>query len=193
MAYLYNQKNTVDMIIIDFSKVFDLVNHRKLFQVIYWSKCFLSDRLQFVMVEGERSRCQSVRSGVPQGSVLGPLFFLIYRNDLPPLLQSSRGLFADDAVIYNTSNNYNILVKYLHVLEEWSKRRQMNFNVSKCSHLQIGPQVKENLFSLLGFMIKEVTSHLYLGIEIQSDLKWNTNIENIINVANQILALYLEF
>ena len=138
--------------------------------------------------EGERSRCQSVRSGVPQGSALGPLFFLIYMNDLPPLLQSSCRLFADDAVIYNTSNNYNILEKDLHVLEEWSKRWQINFNVSKCAHLQIGPQVRENLFSLLGFMIKEVISHLYLGIEIQSDLNWNKNIENIINVANQRLA-----
>ena len=198
MAYLYDQKNTVDMIILDFSKAFDSVNHRKLFhklentgldsQVIDWSKCFLSDRLQFVEVEGERSRCQSVRSGVPQGSVLGPLFFLIYINDLPPLIQSSCRLFADDAVIYNTSNNYTILENDLHVLEEWSKRWQMNFNVSKCAHLQIGPQVRENSFSLLGFRIKQVTSHLYLGIEIQSDLKWNKHIENIINVANQRLA-----
>ena len=54
--------------------------------------------------------------------------------------------------------------------------------------MQIGPQVRENSFSLLGFKIKQVTSHLYLDIKIQSDLKWNKRIENIINVANQRLA-----
>ena len=77
----------------------------------------MSDRQQFVEIEGQKSAVRPVTSGVPQGSVLGPLLFLIYIIDLPSLVQSQCRLFADDAILYNTGDNLATLQKDLIALE----------------------------------------------------------------------------
>ena len=93
-----------DLILLDFSKVFDKVSHEKLlfkFQqygirggVLHWIKAFLSNRFQTVVLENEKSSQVAVTSGVPQGSVLGPILFLVYINDLPDRIRSMVRLFA---------------------------------------------------------------------------------------------------
>ena len=87
-------------------------------------------------------------SGVPQGSVLRPLFLLIYLNDSPNHIKSSCRLFADDAVIYHTADNFMILEDLL-ALEQWSKEWQMTFNVSKCAFLKISKMVGHPGYNLL--------------------------------------------
>lgn len=106
----------VDAIFLDYSKAFDRVPHHRLIlkltqlnihpNVIAWIKEFLSHRTQYTVVNNSHSNYVNVRSGVPQGSVLGPLLFLIYINDLPNCVSSHIRLFADDCVLYrNISSN----------------------------------------------------------------------------------------
>ena len=124
--------NQTDLVPLDFSKAFDKVNHLKLLfelsqhgvkgNTLNWIRAFLLGRTQAVVLEGERSAEVPVTSGVPQGSVLGPLLFLLYINDLPQNIQSQVRLFADDTAVYLTVTSLedaNILQSDLDTLEEW--------------------------------------------------------------------------
>ena len=102
---------TPDIVIMNFSKAFDKVSHSGLLfklselgaseEVCQWAKSFLVSRTQRVVVDGVASECEAVTSGVPQGSVLGPIFFLVYINDMAKCTKhSSVRLFADDTIIY---------------------------------------------------------------------------------------------
>ena len=107
----------VELVLLDFSKAFDKVNHLKLLfklpthgvkgKTLKWISSFLGGRTQAVVLEGECSAEVPVTSGVPQGSVLGPLLFLLYINDLPEHIQSQVRLFADDTAVYLTVTNTN--------------------------------------------------------------------------------------
>ena len=102
--------NQTDLVLLDFSKAFDKVSHQKLLLKLHrygirgptlkWIQAFLSDRTQTVVIDNEKSATVPVTSGVPQGSVLGPILFLIYINDLPDKTRSKVRLFADDTAIY---------------------------------------------------------------------------------------------
>ena len=106
----WNDKDQVDMIILDFSKAFDMVPLQKLLHKLrnygvdgklnVWIEQFLSNREQRVLVDGEFSNYDKVLSGVPQGTVLGPLLFLCFINDLPEHVKSQIRLFADDGLLY---------------------------------------------------------------------------------------------
>ena len=108
---IYKKKQT-DLILLDFSKAFDKVSHEKLALKLHdygirgpalkWVKGFLDNRHQSVIVNGSSSEPIPVSSGVPQGSVLGPLLFLIYINDLHMNVKSKVRLFADDTALYLT-------------------------------------------------------------------------------------------
>ena len=124
-----------DLVLLDFSKVFDKVSHQtlllKLHQygmrgpILKWIQAFLSGQTQTVVLENEKSGTVPVTSGVPQGSVLGPILFLVYINDLPSLPDKSRskiGLFAYDTTIYLAVSNLQdakILQQDLDHLYEW--------------------------------------------------------------------------
>ena len=140
----------VDLVLLDFSKAFDKVNHLKLLfklsshgvkgQTLKWISSFLGGRTQAVVLEGECSPEVPVTSGVPQGSVLGPLLFLLYINDLPENIQSQVRLFADDTAVYLTVDSQNdsiILQNDLDTLQKWELTWDMEFNPSKCQVLHI--------------------------------------------------------
>ena len=124
-----------DLILLDFSKAFDKVNHLKLLyklqvhgvqgKTLGWIESFLVGRNQTVVLDGESSDELPVLSGVPQGSVLGPILFLLYINDLPENVQSQVRLFADDTAVYLTvqdPNDSGRLQSDLNVLQEWEKK-----------------------------------------------------------------------
>ena len=144
------QGKQVDLVLLDFSKAFDKVNHLKLLfklsqhgirgNTLTWIKSFLVGRTQAVVLEGETSEEVPVNLGMPQGSVLGPLLFLLYINDLPHDNQSQIRLFADDTAVYLTVRNNsdsNILQADLDRLEIWERTWDMEFNPSKCQVLHI--------------------------------------------------------
>ena len=129
------------VVLLDFSKAFDKVNHQKLLyklhlygvrgQTLSWIKAFLGNRSQTVVVEGEESPTAPVTSGVPQGSVLGPILFLVYINDLPEQVRSKVRLFADDTALYLTLNDINdsrTIQNDLDHLQIWEADWDMEFN-----------------------------------------------------------------
>ena len=107
LSYCLNQRSQVDGIFLDFTKAFDRVSHNHLLyklnfygvrqNYLNWAESFLTNRTQKVLIDGKFSKCSQVLSGVRQGTVLGPLFFLCYINDLPDLVSSNVRLFADNA------------------------------------------------------------------------------------------------
>ena len=106
-----NDKQQIDAILLDFSKAFDKVPHQLLLlklnhygvrgNILSWIEDFLSARTQEVVIEGSKSTPSPVSSGVPQGTVLGPLLFLAYINDMPECVGSEIKLFADDSLLYS--------------------------------------------------------------------------------------------
>jgi hypothetical protein len=137
--------DSVDAIVIDFSKAFDLVPHDRLLmkiaisgvdsRVVAWVREFLLGRKQRVRVGGHLSEEVRVMSGVPQGSVLGPLLFLAYVNDIWRNTGSTIRLFADDCIIYKKIiNNEDIedMQKDLNRLGDWAAENEMKINPSKC-------------------------------------------------------------
>jgi hypothetical protein len=188
-----------DVIILDFSKAFDSVNHRKLMlklqciginsQVVASIKQFFSDRKQAVVVNGQESEYCPVLSGVPQGSVLGPLLFLLYINDLPRNISSECRLFADDALLYNVRENRNTLQEDLDKLQKWASIWQLSFNATKCSVLSVGETNSTQEFFLNNIKLKNVNHHPYLGVELSSDLKFHQHFENMSSKASRLLGM----
>lgn len=134
----------VDVIYLDFCKAFDKVPHKRLLMKLYaygvrgrlyrWIREFLKDRQQRVVVCGSASDWQSVTSGIPQGSVLGPILFLIFINDLPDAINCCIKLFADDAKIYaqvNSIEQGKDLQGNIKRAEEWASTWEMFFNEKK--------------------------------------------------------------
>ena len=134
-----------DVIIMDFAKAFDKVPHRRLLYKLdhygirgsthKWISSWLSERSQKVVLDGQASDPVPVLSGVPQGSVLGPVLFLIFINDLPDNIRLSVRLFADDCVLYRNIKSpidCQILQDDLNSLAQWETDWQMKFNVAKC-------------------------------------------------------------
>ena len=192
------------MAILDFSKAFDKVPHKRLLskllaygingELLNWFESFLTNRVQRVVCDGEISDPKCVLSGVPQGTVLGPLLFLLYVNDIPDNITSTVRLFADDCLVYRTTNSpadQQLLQEDLNRLENWQNKWQMNFNPSKCHILTISSkkEYKSPNFTLCNQTLKHVNSHPYLGVEIDSKLRWNNHINNISNKANSVLGL----
>ena len=145
LARKTSQGKQTDLILLDFSKAFDKVNHSKLIMKLHsygirsatlrWIQAFHGNRRQKVVVEGEESDSVPVISGVPQGSVLGPILFLVYINDLPDDIVSQVRLFADDTAIYlalEDKSDSDKLQRDLDRLQTWEARWDMEFNPSKC-------------------------------------------------------------
>ena len=195
--------NQIDLVLLDFSKAFDKVNHLKLLyklsqhgvkgNTLNWIRSFLLGRTQAVVLEGERSAEAPVTSGVPQGSVLGPLLFLLYINDLPQNIQSQVRLFADDTAVYLTvtsSEDANTLQADLDTLQEWERTWDMEFNPSKCQvlHITRSRQPLQSQYTLHGQFLESVDSAKYLGVNITQDLNWNHHINEITGKANRTLG-----
>lgn len=199
-----DEKVQVDMIILDFSKAFDKVPHQRLLAKLSnygiqgnthrWIDNFLTKRHQRVVVDGETSDWVRVESGVPQGTVLGPVLFLSYINDLPLTVDSKVRLFADDCVIYrpiHSTNDCHALQKDLTELEKWEETWCMSFNATKCSSISITRKKNKISFpySLHSTTLEEVDSATYLGVELSRDLRWANHIHKTVKKGNKQLAL----
>ena len=192
-----------DLILLDFSKAFDIVNHLKLLyklscfgvkgNTLDWIQSFLIGRTQTVVLDGESSEEVKVTSGVPQGSVLGPLLFLLYINDLPENIQSQVRLFADDTAVYLTVTNMQdsqVLQSDLESLQHRERTWDMEFNPGKCQviHITLSKSPVKSRYFMHNQELESVDAAKYLGVTISKDLSWNTHINNIISTANKTLG-----
>ena len=198
-----NMKRQTDVIMLDFSKAFDKVSHTKLLHKIRhygitsntnnWIKAFLGNRSQQVVVNGQASNPAAVLSGVQQGTVLGPMLFQLYINDIPEGVHSKMRLFADDSIVYReilTPQDHISLNNDLDMLHQWATMRQMDFNVTKCAVLSITTKKKLSIhdYVMNSKKIPRTDNHDYLGVTINSKLSWKPHINK---VQNKLIQNYI--
>lgn len=142
------------------------------------------------VVEGEKSDDVKVDSGVPQGTVLGPLMFLCHINDLPDTVKSQVRLFADDCLLYRTiksQSDHEKLQQDLNNLQKWADTWGMRFNAKKCYIMSIRKKTSK-FYSLNNHILEEVQDNPYLGLQISSDMKWSTHINKVARKAQSTLG-----
>ena len=200
-----NNKSQTDSILLDFSKAFDKVDHKGLLnkmkscgvskEICKWSQSFLIGRTQTVIVDGHESNKISVESGVPQGTVLGPLYFLIYINDINQNLTPGTKirLFADDSFLYReikSENDCKTLQEDLNTLQKWEKTWKMEFHPEKCQLLKITNKTKPINFNyyIHGKQLQETKQAKYLGVVIDSKLQWTEQNKTVTKKQTQFLA-----
>jgi hypothetical protein len=189
-----------DVAILDFSKAFDTVPHQRLLHKLDhygirgpihgWIANFLTQRKMRVVIEGDMSEEVVVESGVPQGTVLGPLLFLCHINDLPDCVQSTVRLFADDCLLYREIRSFRdhlLLQSDLKKLEVWAETWGMKFNAQKC-YIMSTKKKSSYLYQLNNVFLTEVKETPYLGVLISSDLKWGTHVNKTSKKASSILG-----
>ena len=163
--------------------------------MISWIRSFLIGRTQQVLVDSIKSSSRPVASGVPQGTVLGPLLFLIYINDISNGLSPGTKirLFADDSLLYRTINSKNdcdILQHDLNKLQQWEKSWKMEFHPQKCQLLTITNKINptKNIYSIHNIPLQKTDSAKYLGVLIDSKLRWKSQIHAVSKKANYVLS-----
>ena len=196
-----NEGKFVGTIMIDFRKAFDLVDHDLLLKKLSYYKCgsnfinlmksYLKNRTQVVSVNGTKSNTAEISSGVPQGSILGPLLFLIFINDLPLVLSgkvSSTDMYADDTTIYDIQADMGTLRSNLQesltILQKWCKQNGMLLNTEKTKVMLISTRQKRIRLDtrLLSLTYNEIDLQLttggkILGVYIDENFQWNNHFQ----------------
>ena len=191
-----------DVIYTDFSKAFDSVPHERLFlkmeslgikgDILFWIKSFLRGRTQSVNVDGAYSSWKKVISGIPQGSVIGPILFVIFINDMPDAVKHNFcKLFADDCKLYGKvlPAEVNMVQTYLTLLEEWSRVWQLPFNAKKCKAMHFGNKNPNHTYTLNGQQLDSITSEKDLGVMVDNELKFHVHTAAVTKKANQMLGV----
>ena len=159
-----------------------------------WIDSFLCFRQQRVVVNGVKSDWAPVLSGVPDGTVLGPLLFSLYINDISSDIESEIRLFADDCVCYREIKDEKDTMKLqrdIDRLGSWARKWGMRFQPVKCNMMQLTRKRIKKIhasYTLEGTNLENVESIKYLGVTITSDLRWNTHVSNVCTKANRTLG-----
>ena len=194
------------VVFLDIKKAFDSINHHILLNKmneqfgifgmeLKWFESYLLNRVQQCCINGELSSNKVITCGVPQGSILGPLLFLLYINDLPDCLKlTTPGMYADDTQIFSSSNDANELVVRLnsdlaHVCN-WLKENRLQMHPSKCKMMFIGsPYHTNNIICeepvvANGKPIPRINTQVCLGVNLDENLSWASHIEMICKKAS---------
>lgn len=183
-------------VFLDLSKAFDTVNHRTLISKLHrygvddvallWLSNYISDREQFVYINGISSKKTKIICGVPQGSILGPLLFLIYINDLASSCNHLLPiLFADDTNLVASHQNFKSLIQCvnaeLSIVSKWFEVNKLTLNVSKCnfmvfSNINRNYDTEDAAVFINGQQIPQVSSTKFLGVMVDCNLTWNDHI-----------------
>ena len=174
---MYNNTRAIDIVYLDFQKSFYKVPHNRLISKVKahgitgnlhnWIKNWLTDRKQQVVLNGKASDWIRVNSGVPQGSVLGPILFIIYVNDIDDGIACKISKFANIVI---TEAQRQIIQKDLNTLVDWSEKWHMKFNLNKYHVLHIGNYNPLTSYSMKDVQLKSVDKEKDLSVIITSDL-----------------------
>lgn len=197
----------LDTIYLDFRKAFDTVPHKRLSNKIKsygiggkistWIADYLRGRTQRVSVNGSTSNWSDVTSGIPQGSVLGPILFVIFINDLPDAVDSVTRIFADDTKMYGrvvTEDDRECIQRDIERLSEWSEEWQLKFNTSKCSVMHLGQNNPKHTYTMKNNAGQderlEVTDlEKDLGLHVDNKLTFHQHTSTTVGKANRILGI----
>ncbi len=203
---ILDENDCVDILYCDFQKAFDSVPHRRLLKklqsygvygnVLRWIEGFLTNRKQRVCVNGTLSTWSDVTSGVPQGSVLGPLLFVIFINDLPDVVNCQIKIYADDTKIYKRVNSEleaADLQQDIDAIFRWSQDWQLLFHPDKCHVLHLGRDSILHDYKM-GFApnitnLKTTQQEKDLGVTIDHQLLFDKHCENIAAAANRLVGV----
>lgn len=198
-----NDGDAVDVAFVDFKKAFDLLSHFLLISILYkigirgkllrWISAWLIGRMQRVVIGGYESKWVSVLSGVIQGSVLGPLLFLIFVNEIGcNIISSIISSFADDTKIAKRVNNpadSEMFQTDIYNLNKWSKEHGMQFNLDKTKIMHLGSKNNLYNYTLEGVNINQTNQEKDLGILIHDSMKMGPHVTSIVKKANKMLGL----
>ena len=206
IGYDLDRNTQTDVLYLDFAKAFDSVDHAILLQKLRsygvtgpplcWFEDYLTGRTQRVVVDGVASTWSPVTSGVPQGSILGPLLFVIFINDLPDFTVkgTETALYADDTKLHDTitsTNDCERLQQSLTNLDHWSVQNNIRFNPSKCKVLTISRKKSPITYDYTLGTVKliRVCNEKDLGVITSCELAWDLHINSIISKANKMLGV----
>jgi hypothetical protein len=196
---LIDAKDYVDVLYMDIAKAFDTVSHSILMQKLTevgisgklraWIKCFLTERSQVVKVGDHLSCTEKVTSGVPQGSVLGPLLFLIFINDISEVVTNSGlKIFADDTKVYFKTKRDTDHKKFTYDARKvfgWAHKNRLNVAMHKCQVLHLGAGNPQRPLSIGGNVLETTLSIKDLGVIMSQTLKFTEHINAITRAAYQ--------
>lgn len=208
--YLFNaldKREQVDTIYTDFRKAFDKVDHVTLLKklafhgihgnLLNWFASYLSNRQQAIVINGYTSDIAPVTSGVVQGSILGPLQYILFINDMAACFQNCRFLmFADDLKVFRKVSNINdcrLIQEDLDRFSDYCSHNKLYLAHDKCVQISFTKNTNKikYTYEINGIQIKRVTSIRDLGIQFDEKLKFDEHIDNIVTKASQMLGFIL--
>ena len=203
-----SKKEIALLLLIDFSKAFDMVDHTILLNKLHhygirgiahdWIKSYLKNREQYVHIKGKNSSRKSLEYGVPQGSILGPLLFVIYINDIPEIQRFAKFiLYADDANIILTGKNmHEIEEKFCQLssaLVKWVSCNGLSLNIKKTNYMIFSHKNRNTEYNfqpkINNVPIIEKNSARFLGIIIDNNLNWTEHIRAIASKMSRYLGI----
>ena len=197
---ILDKHESLDIIYLDFMKAFDSVPHKRLIsklrsygitgKTLKVIEDFLTNRVFRVRIGDKYSKLFKVLSGVPQGTILGPLLFIIYINDLPGGLSSFVSLFADDLKLLTNSKNATVAQDDLDYLTNWQNTWLLKFNTEdlKCKVLHVGKNNPQIDYNLNGLSLPKSSEEKDLGVIISKQLTWESHISMAINKAMSVMG-----
>ena len=204
--FSYNILSSIDArqqsiaVYLDLSKAFDTIDHSILLKklehygirgiALEWFKSYLTEREQFVRYKCVNSKVLTIPCGVPQGSVLGPLLFILYSNDIPHSLTYCKTImFADDTTVYLSGENLTELFSNMNhdltQLNDWFRANKLSLNVSKTNYVifkkKSAPPMPDNILYIGNDKLENVRYTKFLGLFIDEKLEWDQHISHVKN------------
>ena len=200
-----DNEQEIAVVLLDITRAFDRVWHKGLLfklrnigisgSLLQWFESYLTSRYQKVVIKGKSSELKRLLAGVPQGSILGPLLFLIFINDLGEDFVSDLNMFADDTALLQEysvkAQAENILNNDLKEISKWGQQWMVDFNPQKTVFLNFSLKKKKTKLNLSfdNTPIKQVTEQKYLGLILSDDLKWTKHIRFVCSKASKLIGL----
>ena len=198
-----NEKEITALCFLDIKKCFDTIDHSILLTKLHkygirdnelnWFKSYLHERKQVVICKSKASTERELKIGVPQGTVLGPLLFLLFVNDLSNVItNASINIYADDVVVYSSHSSRDILQEQMQSVmnnvNNWYRQNRLNLSLDKCNTMVISNNsrtpIRDFHLYLGNTLLKQIPSTKYLGLIIDEKLKWHEHVLSVVKKIN---------